>query len=86
VIGAILLWLVLRELKIPGSWVARRSGRCTRSSRERRLDERAEERAGGVFFFGSILAFLRSSMGTEGRATDARRRVLLAVALYAARC
>jgi protein O-mannosyl-transferase len=72
VIGAILLWLVLRELKVPGSWVAATIWALHPLQVESVawISERKNVLA-GVFFFGAILAYLRSGFGLERRGDPA---------------
>src|SRR5215213_4941947 len=69
VIGAILLWLVLRELKAPGSWVVAAIWALHPLQVESVawMSERKNVLA-GVFFFGSILAYLRAAGLHEERA------------------
>ena len=67
VIGAILLWLVLRELKVPGSWVAAAIWALHPLQVESVawISERKNVLA-GVFFFGAILAYIKAAGIGEG--------------------
>ena len=67
VISAVLLWLVLRELKVPGSWVAAAIWALHPLQVESVawISERKNVLA-GVFFFAAILAYLRSGVGVRG--------------------
>ena len=84
VIGAILLWLVLRELKVPGSWVAAAIWALHPIQVESVawMSERKNVLA-GAFFFGSILAYLRSGMGLREGPRRFDGMYWLALGLYA---
>ena len=86
--GAILLWFLLRELAVPGAWVAAAIFALHPINVESVawISERKNVLAGALFF-GSILAFLKSPMGLhrEGAATGKDRDLTLyfvAVALF----
>ena len=73
VISAILLWLVLRELSVPGAWVAAAIWALhpVQAESVAWISERKNVLA-GVFFFGAMLAYVKWSLKSDDRPEAAR--------------
>jgi tetratricopeptide (TPR) repeat protein len=85
VIGAILFWLVLRELLVPGAWVAAAIWALhpVQTESVAWISERKNVLA-GVFFFGAMLAYVKWSLKSDDRPEAAKDWTLplTAVALF----